>query len=275
MSKYNFAMTIYIESFLLENIVINFCLLRLVKITSKSNSSTFKMLVASILGAVFSVIGAINLTSNLMLNLLKLLAGTTMIVVCFKSKLKQQIINFILLLAYTYALAGGIMALSSVSYVTSFGAIMVSKVSQFAVSTIIIILSYIFELVAKHMKHRLKTNSFIYNIILIDGKHKLRLNAYLDTGNMLNVDGQGVLILDRNELCKLKDINLIDFCLNSQSVATGTVCGNQNLKLFKIDCMRIKIGRQNKEFRNQYVATSLHSPFKDENYQALLSPLFI
>ena len=268
-------MTIYIESFMLENVLINFCLLRLVKISTKAHTTTFRLIVSSIIGAAFSLVGAMFLTNHIMLNIFKFVSGICMIGVCFKSKFKGQLVNFILLFVYTYALAGGIMALSGTSYITSFGAIMVSKISQIAVCVIVTILTYIFELVSKHFKVRLKTNSFIYSVTLFDGKRKIKLNAYLDTGNMLNVDGSGVLILDSAELCKLKNISMVDVCLNKNCIMTGTVSGSGGLKLYKIDRMQIKSGFKHKEFKNPYVATSLSSSFLDTNYQALLSPLFI
>lgn len=268
-------MTIYIESFMLENVLINFCLLRLVKISTKAHTSSFRMLLASIFGAAFSLVGAMFLTNHFVLNIFKIVSGVCLISVCFKAKFKQQIINFILLFAFTYALAGGIMTLSGTSYITGYGAIMVSKISQIAVCVVVTILTYIFELVSKHFKVRLKTNSFIYSVTLIDGKRKIKLNAYLDTGNMLNVDGSGVLILDSAELCKLKNISLMDICLSKNCLATGTVNGTGGLKLYKIDSMQIKAGRKHKEIKNPYVATSLSSGFLDTNYQALLSPLFI
>ena len=269
-------MTIYIESFLIENVIINFCLMRLVYITTKSNTSTFRLLLSSIIGAISSVFSVYFLTSNLILNLLKLLTAVIMIITAFKCKFKTFLFNFILLFAYTYTLVGAITSLSASSYITSFGIVTTSKISLFAVSALVTILTYIFEIVFKHVKFKIKSNNLIYPITLFDNGKKIKINAYLDTGNLLNVAGEPVIVVDVNEILKVKQINLIDLYLsNSENVATKTVCGENNLKIFKIESMQIKIGKVIKNYKEQLVAVNLSNTFKNTNYKALLSPLLL
>ena len=268
-------MTIYIETFLLQNILIDFCLLRLVLITSKSQSSFFRLLLASIISAGFSVITAMFIINNFMINLIKIVCAVAMIKIAFKQTKKQFIYNFILLFLFTYALGGAITSLTSSSYQTSFGMIMTSKVSLELISIIAIIITYIYELVVKNIKFKIKSNNLIYTIILKDHKTKLKLNAYLDTGNLLSYQGQPVLILDINAYLKLTRSNLINFYLSkTETISLGTVAGNDQLKLTKIDEVTIKINHEEKKFKNQYIAVSTNN-FKQTNYQALLSPLFL
>lgn len=269
-------MTIYIESFLIENVVINFCLMRLVYITTKSKTNTFRLILASIIGAISSVLCVYFLTSNIILNTLKLLTAVIMVIIAFNGKFKTFLFNFILLFAYTYALMGAITSLSGSSYVTSFGIVTSSKISLFAVSIFVIILTYIFEIAFKHIKFKIKSNNLIYPITLTDNGKKIKIDAYLDTGNLLNVAGEPVIVVDVNEILKLKQINLIDlYLLNSENVATKTVCGSNNLKIFKIDSMQIKIGKVIKNYKEQLVAVNLSNTFKNTNYKALLSPLLL
>lgn len=152
---------------------------------------------------------------------------------------------------------------------------MSSKVSLELISIIAIIITYIYELVVKNIKFKIKSNNLIYTIILKDHKTKLKLNAYLDTGNLLSYQGQPVLILDINAYLKLTRSNLINFYLSKmETIALGTVAGNDQLKLTKIDEVTIKIDHEEKKFKNQYIAVSTNN-FKQTNYQALLSPLFL
>lgn len=269
-------MTIYIESFLIQNILINFCLLRLVYLTTKSKTSTFKLVLSAIVGAIFSVVCAYLLTSNLIMNAIKLITSIAMIIIAFNVNFKQFLFDFILLFAYTYAVFGAIIALSSASYFTSFGVVTASKINLNLIAILVIVLSYIFELVCKHIKFKIKSNNLIFPITLIDNGNKVKIDAYLDTGNLLNVAGEPVIVVDASEIMKLKKINFINLYLyKGETVATNTVCGSDNLKIFKIDSMQLKIGKEIKNYTNQLVAVNLSNTFKNTNYKALLSPLLL
>lgn len=266
-------MTIYIESFLLHNVLINFCLLRLVVITLKSKTNFFRLISASIVGAGFSVISAIFLSNQIILNFLKFACAIITLVIALKQSKKQFIFSIILLFLYTYALGGAIMNLTSTNYYTSFGIISASKFSLELITTLAIVVTYIYEFIAKYIKFKLKTNNLIYPITLYSKEKKIDLQAYLDTGNFLNINGEPVIIVDLKSYLKLSNKNLIDFYLSkNDEIVANTVNGSNNLKLFKIDKIEIKINKERKTYFNQYIAVSPNK-FKDLNYQALLSPL--
>ena len=89
----------------------------------------------------------------------------------------------------------------------------------------------------------------------------------------MNINGEPVIIIDLKSYLKLSDKNLIDFYLSkNDEIVANTVNGSNNLKLFKIDKVEIKIDNERKIYLNQYIAVSPNK-FKDSNYQALLSPL--
>ena len=269
-------MTIYIESFLIQNILINFCLLRLVLLICKPTSSFFRLCLASILGASFSVISSTCLKNYMLINLLKLVAAISMITIAFKQTKKQFVFNFILLFALTNAFAGAIISFSSNTYITHLGIITASKINLEIVTSSIIILTYIFELIAKHLKFKFKLNNFIYKTTLIKNGNKITINSFLDTGNLLNYNGNPVIIIDLNTFLKLNKINLIEFYLNkTEEIKLNTVTGSRNLKLFKLDCIIIHHGKFNKKYDNQYIAVNTDNCFKNTNYKALLSPILM
>lgn len=266
-------MIIYIESFLIQNVLINFCLLRLVVITLKSKTSFIRQLSASILGAGFSVISAIFLSDQLILNLIKFSCAILMLLVAFKQSKKQFVFSLLLLFLYTYALGGAIINLTSTNYYTSFGVVSSSKFSLELITIIAIVITYIYESIAKTIRIKLKTNNLIYPLSLYFKNNKVNINAYLDTGNFLNYNGEPVIIIDIDTYLKLSKKNLIDYYLSKEGEITAkTVNGNNNLKLFKIDKIEIKINKEKKTYLNHYIAVSSNK-FKDSNYQALLSPL--
>ena len=273
---YNFFMTIYIEIFLLQNILINFCLIKLIQTTTKNKTNFYKMLLSSVFGAVFSVFSISFLNNNLILNLIKLTTAIIMILLAFKQTKKQFIYNTILLFLYTYAFGGFITNINTQTYHTSFGIVTTSKYSLELICILILISSYIFDLVLKHIKLKISTNNLIYAITLTQGSKTLKVNAYLDTGNFLNHHGQPVLILDLDSYLKLTNKNLIDFYTSRmETIKTGTVNGNNSLKIFNVDKIEIFNKKTKIQLENQFVAINTTNCFKNTNYQALLSPLFL
>lgn len=269
-------MTIYIETFLIQNILINFCLLKLVYLTTKSKTNFFKLVLASIVGTIPSIIIVIYLNNVFLLNLIKTTTAFAMLSLAFKQTKKQFMFNVILLFLYTYALGGIITSLNSTTYYTSFGFVTSSKFSLELICTLIIVITYIFEFVVKHIKLKLNTNNLIYNLTLTQSGFSININAYMDTGNFLNYKGKPVIIVDLDTYLKLTKTNLINFYTSkSETIKTGTVNGNNNLKVFTIEKIEIKNDKNKIILENQNVAVNTTNCFKNTNYQALLSPLFL
>lgn len=269
-------MEIYIESFVLQNILINLCLLRLVYLTTKSRTSFFKLLSASIIGVIPSVLVCLFITNSVLINLAKLTTSLIMIILAFKQSKKQFLFNYILLFLYTYAFGGIIISLSSTTYQTSFGMITTSKFSLELICFILIITTYVFELVVKHINLKIKTNNLIYHLTLTQAEKSICVNAYLDTGNFLNYNGQPVLILDLDSYLELTNSNLINFYTsNFNEIQTKTINGNKKIKICTIDKIEFKNKNKKIIIKNQIIAINSNSCFKNSNYQALISPLFL
>lgn len=269
-------MEIYIEIFILQNLLINYCLLKLVQLTTKSNTSIFKLILASIVGTTPSVIAAIFIENNHILNLLKLLCSTIMILTAYTQTKKQFIYNLILLFLYTHTFGGIILSLFSNTYQTTFGYVTTSKIKLETICLTFIVFTYFFELTAKQMKTKIFTNNLIYTLTLTHKNKRIKINAYMDTGNFINLNGSPVLIIDLNIYLKLKNINLIEYISSkTQSISLETVNGTNKLKTDIIDKIEFKHGKNKMVFNNQIIAITATNCFKNSNYQALLSPLFI
>ena len=269
-------MNIYIEYFLLQNTVINFCLLRLIHITTKSQTTSLKVVTASFLGAVFSVISANFIYNTILTNIIKFSSAVLMLATTFKQTKKGFAFNLILLFIYTYALGGIITNLSTSKQYSTFGVFVKPKVNMWTIMFAVIALTYIFEQVAKHLKTKIKSGSFIYKTTLKNGNKKLTINGFLDTGNMLNHNGKPVFIVDFSTFTKLTNIKLLEFLsLKSETINTSTVTGNSNLKLFTIDEITIFINEKKLTLKQQYIAVNAIPIFSKTNYKILLSPLML
>ena len=264
-------MTIYIEYFLIQNTLINFCLLRLIYLTTKNQTTIFKLILASIVGAMFSVISATFLTNQTLINLIKIVCSICMIVIPFKQTKKQFFFNYILFFLYTFAFSGAITTISSNMYLTSFGAIISSKFNLETITLFIIVLTYIFELISKHLKHNFNSNKYIYKTHISLNNKRINVHAFLDTGNLLEHNGKPVMILDFNSYLNLTNNDLAKF-FKLSSINTNTINGLNSLKLFKVDKIEIFQGKEKKEIFNPLIAISTNK-FSNNKYQALLSPL--
>ena len=269
-------MTVYIENFLIQNILINLCLLRLISLSIRMRSSLLRYIISSVFGAGFSLLASILLNNNIAINIIKILCAIAMLIIAFKASIKQYALSFILLFVFTYTFGGLVMNFATVSHTTNYGIVYSSKFSLEAICAIIIAGTYIYEKVVKMLKFKLKTNDLIYKITLYSNDKKLTLNAYLDTGNFLNIQGRPILIADIDTYQRLTNKNIIDFYLDkSDSISTATVTGESNLKLIKVDKLELYLGRETRTFDNQYIAINGAHIFKDTDYQALLTPLFL
>ena len=196
-----------------------------------------------------------------------------MLLIAYKQGRKQFLFNFILLFIYTYAFGGAVTSLASRTYVTNFGVLFNTKINLNIICLIIFIITYLFQLILKNIKFKIKTNNLIYKIKIFKNNRFINLNAYLDTGNFLNINGKGVIIIDVNSYLKLTNTNLIDFYLSkSEHINTSTVTGNSNLKVDMLDKVEIIINGKKQTINNQYIAVNSNASFKNTNYQALLTP---
>ena len=167
------------------------------------------------------------------------------------------------------------MNLTSSNYYTNFGAVSISRVPLELICSIAIVITYIYEILVKHIRTKIKLNSFIYHITLYHKNKKLDLNAFLDTGNILQYHDSPVLVVDLKSYLDLMDIDFMKYFSSSgDTVRTNTINGVKDIKVFKIDRIDIKTKHEKKTFSDQYIAVSTRG-FNNANYQALLSPLML
>lgn len=270
-------MEIYIEDFILQNSLINMCLLRLTQLTTKNQTSLFKITFASIVGTGFSVLCAGFVSNAVIINLLKIICAFVMLKICFKINFKQVLGSLLILFAYTLALCGLVNLLCGGGNLSTGGIMFANNIHLWQVLAICLVGSYLLGFVASQIKLKLNLSNLIYSIKLKQNGNCLTLHAFLDTGNMLNLNGQPVLVLDLDSFLRLTKQTYIDYLLkqsNQNSLDLQTVSGCNKLNLFQIDELQIKINHKTKTFNLAMVAVS-NQKFSSGNYQALLSPAFL
>lgn len=265
-------MEIYIEDFLIQNFLINFCLLKLVEVTTKSKTSIFRLVLSSILSAGFSVVSVIYIGNSFAMNISKLICSLLMVAIAFKNSKKSFVFNYILLFVFTYAIGGTITSICCNAYVTNFGTVITSNVNLSKITMCVIFLTYIIQFVAKKMKFKIKSNNYIFPIKIYFNNAILDLKAFLDTGNLLSYNNNPVLVLNSLTVLKMNSKIFVDSFKNSCFLQTNTVVGVKKLPIIQCEKVEIKINKAKKCFSNVYLALSQN--FSASNYDALLSPYF-
>jgi thymidylate synthase ThyX len=97
-------------------------------------------------------------------------------------------------------------------------------------SLILISLTYIFELVLKNLKNKIKTNNYIYEVILQNNNNQISVNAYMDNVYPNKIDPKEFLYLTECERDFIVYNKLLDMGLLPQDargklpIDTATKC---------------------------------------------------
>ncbi len=271
-------MTIYIESFIIQNLLINFCLFRLVQLTIKPKTKFFKMLLAVFIYTITSTILALINLNYLLANILKIVLLCVSLFIAFKQTFKQHIFSFLLLEIYNFAFIGATILISGKLNFLKFGLTGASTISLETFTIIAIISTYLFENVVNKIKFKIKNGNLVYPITLYFKQNKLTINAFLDSGNLLSYNQKPVVVVDLESYLKLTKQDIVNFYLTNKTdknIKLSTVAGNNSLKIIEIDKIEIKINNKTKILENQYIAINNLGGFKNTNYQALITPQMI
>ena len=177
---------------------------------------------------------------------------------------------------FSFSLAGFSISFNSQTYYTSFGTVTTSKFGIDVICILIILGTYVYDLILKHIKLKINCSSLIYSVKLTHQNRHITIQAFLDTGNCLNFNGNPVVVLDLFTYLKLCNSDLISFLSNkTETISASTVNSSNNLKLFKIDKIEIVSNNKKLTHLNQYVAVNCNNCFKNNDYKALISPLLI
>lgn len=249
-------MQIYIEYFLIDNIIINLIVLYLVGFTLRVKLNKFLVLFVSLLGAIFSVVyGRLNLI-NVFDFIYKILIGVVMILCLKKFKsCKQFLIFYILFVTYTFVSGGFCYAILSLFNINTNSSNILIYDFKIPISLFILCVFVYLLLLVKLITFLVKRNSidqFYYDIVLkVNGKSYL-LKGYLDTGNKMfdtNIQ-KGVNILSLGVFCKIfKNFPMQKILLNSVTkndllnahyITCNTVNSKEKMLIFEIDEIEIK-----------------------------------
>lgn len=279
---------IYADVLIFFNTVITFILLLTVRAFVNVGSSSGRIMLASLVGGVYSLI----ILAPKMHFLLMLLAKTGMCVsitcIAFHAKSFRNMLRCaVLFAASSYLFAGVVYAISFIvqsEYLivnNGFPYIQISIISMIIICVIV----YAVLFLLRKTVFRMQEDDMLYNLHLSFSGEEIDVLALLDSGNSIRdiYTGKPVIILTSERAIQLTgseipsvftDWTNLNGSVKWRLLPVHALDGDKLLPVFNADAVRIAKGSSNKTLASVCVAVT-NDPLGNGRYQALLSRDFI
>lgn len=248
------------------NFFLTFLLLELSAKLSKLAPSFCAVIIASIIGSLYSLIIFVDDINPFLLEISKLIASVIILLVAFRfNRLGLFIKVLVIYYISSFLLLGFIMAMCFI-FKLKFVAIN-NSVLYFNISAPVIIASafvaYLLSSLFIRLYNRGLSKNELYTLIIENKGTTVRLNALLDTGNRLKepFSNRPVIVVDSNKI-KTCDENV-------RQVPVSTINGTTILTAFKPDKIILKSTKGEEIIENAYIALS--EEIGSENYSAIFN----
>lgn len=217
-------MTIYIDIIILENLIMNYIILYATGLISKNRIYYFRILCASLIGAIYSVaqyVSDLQIYSNL---IMKVSLSIIIVFVAFNPQGVKKLCKQLLLFYLTTFTFGGVATyliymLKPENVIIRNGMFVGTYVLKVIfigaiVGTIILIISF------KLAKNKITKKDMICQVKIVLNKKEKILNAIVDTGNMLKepITGNPVMVVERTSLYDLMPKEILN---NTEDILGG------------------------------------------------------
>lgn len=259
-------MTLYIEYVLLDNIVIDYLLIRLIANTFRERYSRIRIVLSLVVGVVGAIFLPFIIKYRVLSIIYRLLICTTMILLLkryagFVSYLK----HFLAFIGFTFFLGGtilGVLNLFNIPYTIS-GIMYYTLELPMGIFVLFIMLGLLLiKKILLVISRSLKERNYIYETIIEDNGVAITTRGYVDSGNMININGEGVSVISCDTFLKLYgDISLLELLCGKVDS-----CRLKGMSYIRIDGMskgkdylsfvvdKLKIG--NNEYYNKRIAVA-------------------
>lgn len=290
-------MTIYIDVVLIENLIMNFIILLATGIVLKEKIKTVRLLLASLLGAIYSVVSYMSILEIYSNMILKIILSIVIVYVAFNPQTMKKMWKDILIFYLTSFVFGG--AAFALIYIVKPQDILMKNglfLGTYPLKTIVLgaIIAFIIIITAFTIVRTkiTKKDMFCKVEIQINGK-KIETTAMLDTGNLLKepITNTPVIVVEHTLLydCIPKEIlNHLDEILGGEfenipekikeeymaklKFIPFSSLGKQNGMLLGMKAESVKIKDTEREMEKDNVIVGIYnkSLTKRGEYRALL-----
>lgn len=206
-------MELYIEYVIMDNLLIDFCLLRLLGATFKEKFSKWAYACSLSVGVLGAVILPFLYRYKVLSFVYRVMLCLLMVLLIKKPRTFRMYCRYVFVFAgYTFLLGGTIVAVLNalqIEYTIS-GVMCYSLELPMSVLLGIMLFSlWVIKKVIQCIISGMKNGKFLVDIIIQDGDNVVGAKGYLDSGNLVEVDGNFVSIISLDTFLKLhKEVGL-------------------------------------------------------------------
>lgn len=295
-------MTIYIDIVLIENLIMNYIILLATGIVAKIQIKHIRLIIASLLGAIYTVISYMKVLEIYSNFLLKLLLSIIIIYIAYNPQRMRKMWKM-LLIFYMVSFVFGGAAFALIYFIKPQDIIMKNGLflGTYPLKTVILGAIVAFSLIIgtfKILKSKLSKKDIICSIEINLNNKKIKTNALIDTGNMLKepFSNTPVVVIEKTLLydCMPKEIlNHLDEIIGGDfknipekiqekyisklKLIPFSSLGKQNGMLLGIKPQYIKIIKEEEIKTKENVILGIYqqSLTKKGEYQAIIGMEFI
>ena len=202
-------LTIYLDIIFFENVLMNYIILYACGIIIKSNIKKWKILISSLIGAVYTIVMYLNIIPAASNVLMKFLLSIIMVYVAlYPQNVKKLCKNLVIFYLTSFVFGGCVFALM---YIVKPQMAQIKSgvfVGTYPIKIAIaggVVAFIVIQLGFKFAKTKLRKNDMIYELIINLFENEIKINGMLDTGNLLRepITGMPVIIVEKDALGKL------------------------------------------------------------------------
>lgn len=217
-------MTIYLDVIFLENIVINYIILYVTGIISKTQIKQKRLIVGALIGAFYSIIYYLLKLKIYSSFIIKIILSIVIIYVAFNSKKFKDLLKRVLLFYLTSFVFGG--SAIAIIYMVNSQNITIQNgvlIGSYTIKTVLIgiVIAYFTIIFAfKILKTKISKKDLICEIEISFNNKKIKSKALIDTGNLLKepITNLPVIVMEHTLLYEVLPKEILN---NSEEILGG------------------------------------------------------
>ncbi|MBE5743214.1 MAG: hypothetical protein E7358_00660 [Clostridiales bacterium] len=267
-------MQVYIEYAFLDNLIINYLLLKTATRCAKIKTRFIFLFLSALVGTVFAIIFPLVRLNNSILFLIKILLACVMVYISGRFiTVKSYFITLMFFILFTFLCGGFLIALFNFSGVDYNEYFLFNNDSVLPICISVLIIYLTSTMIVKVTKLFVKERNlkpFLRNCALIVNGKKFIVKGFIDSGNGLYDSRSGfpVIVCSNDLFSKLQSANIKK---SISKINFDTVSGTSTMQLYVIDKIMIYNGSLVNIYNNVLIGVSEFG-FTNIDYDLLLHP---
>lgn len=257
-------MTVFIEDTLLENFLITYLIINIIYNFIKEKKNIVRQIIASIFGAMISLVYPLVNLNKIFMFLLKMFIGFIISCIGYKTKKLKNLVFFYIMFVLITSVYGGI---NLMLYFIIYGNFESNqKLPSLLIIFLMLIITYFLNQCSLRIYQKKQVNNFLFEVIIKNNDKTIVTNAYLDSGNILYdpIQNKPVVLINYKLFQQLYNefpiqnllTQKVDGLKNGHYINIKTATGKDKILAFNIDLIEIKINNDNHIINNPVLALS-------------------